>query len=287
MSVHITSPIWKLNLPCAAKTVLLKYGDCADDQGRNAFPSHKHVASQVGVSLATVKRLVAAFKADGVLVAEANGGSGRRSVNYRIDVVKAGEIYGWRRKNDTETPFAKPGEKAHRDPLNRSEKGLTKDKKNVNGTPGKGSSSEPLTVSNHQNRQAPPARATAADACADAGGLETDKVDETAPSLTRSTDRPRAVDAHWKAKQGELTEIFGDAFKAWIKPLMPLADNGEQLVLGAPTRFWRDHVAGNYAQQLAESLGRRISVVFHNSSVEALRQRGQKAQDETNETAPP
>ncbi len=112
MSVHTTSPIKKLNLACAPKAVLLIIGDATNDEHEMVLTSVKTMAAAAGLSIKTVKRLVLAFMSDGVLLPLERRGLGRRRARYRIDLPRARELYGMRKKRDTDTPYRTPGEHA-------------------------------------------------------------------------------------------------------------------------------------------------------------------------------
>mgnify|MGYP001610093510 CR=1 FL=1 len=67
MSVHITSAVWKLQLDPVSKLILLKFADCANDQGRNAWPAVATVADECGVSERTVQRVLRTLEAAGII----------------------------------------------------------------------------------------------------------------------------------------------------------------------------------------------------------------------------
>lgn len=60
MSVHVTSPIWKLNrkhgLNATQKLILLKMGDCAWDDGSNAYPKVDTIANECCLDSRTIQR---------------------------------------------------------------------------------------------------------------------------------------------------------------------------------------------------------------------------------------
>ena len=92
MSVHITAPVWHLNLPTNRKMVLLKLADCANQHGANAFPSVDTIARDTGVSRRTVQTILAEFRSSDVLVVERHekGGRGLSTV-YKIDLPSSDE----------------------------------------------------------------------------------------------------------------------------------------------------------------------------------------------------
>lgn len=68
--------------------------------------------------------------------------------------------------------------------------------------------------------------------------------------------------AHWNACRDAILERVGaQAWGAWIKGVVPEADDGETIVLAAPTAFFADQVANLYGEDLEAITGRRIEYV--------------------------
>lgn len=67
MSVHVSSKVWRLRLPPVEKLVMLKLADCADDQGRNAYPAVQTIADEVGVNARTVQRAIRGLLSAGLI----------------------------------------------------------------------------------------------------------------------------------------------------------------------------------------------------------------------------
>lgn len=69
MSVHVTSPIWKLNrkhgLNSTQKLILLKMGDCAWDDGSNAYPAVDTIAEETCLDSRTIQRNLRMLEAEG------------------------------------------------------------------------------------------------------------------------------------------------------------------------------------------------------------------------------
>ena len=118
MSVHITGPVWHLNLRTNRKMVLMKLADCANQHGANAFPSVDTISHDTGVSRRTVQAILAEFRASGVLVAERHelGGRGLSTV-YMIDLERARALH----------PFsaAEPETKVSADAATKEKKGAS------------------------------------------------------------------------------------------------------------------------------------------------------------------
>lgn len=70
MSVHISSAVWKLALNPTAKLILLRLADCADHDGKNAYPSVKTIASDCGLGESTVREHLAELRASGILAVQ-------------------------------------------------------------------------------------------------------------------------------------------------------------------------------------------------------------------------
>ena len=69
------------------------------------------------------------------------------------------------------------------------------------------------------------------------------------------------IDSHWYAKEEELVRVFGRDFRLWLRELVPHADDGQRLVLAAPSGFVRDHVTRDYLDKLRKVLDRRIDII--------------------------
>ncbi len=69
MSVHVSSAVW-LNerIRGTSKLVLLKLADCADDDGRNAYPSVARIARECGIGERSVQRILGGLINAGYLV---------------------------------------------------------------------------------------------------------------------------------------------------------------------------------------------------------------------------
>jgi hypothetical protein len=101
MSVHQMALVWKLRgLTPAQKFVLMKYADCADDDGRNAFPSVRTVAEACGMSERNTQITIRWLSESGYLVREADPGY-RRPSTYRLDLTV--------KKGATVSPFPEKG----------------------------------------------------------------------------------------------------------------------------------------------------------------------------------
>jgi hypothetical protein len=75
--------VWDLPLPPAQKLVLLKLADCANDDGRNAYPSVGLLVSSCTMSRRTVQRVLAELVETGHLVVDVEA-SHHRPTTYRV-----------------------------------------------------------------------------------------------------------------------------------------------------------------------------------------------------------
>jgi len=84
VSVHVSAAVWSNEtLGGSSKLVLLKLADCADDDGRNAFPSVARVARECGLGERTVQRILATLVTGGYLVIDQPATRHRPTV-YRV-----------------------------------------------------------------------------------------------------------------------------------------------------------------------------------------------------------
>ena len=67
MSVKQMALVWELDLPSTEKFVLLKLADCADDRGRNAFPSVDRIGAECGLARRSVQRMLAKLRELGLI----------------------------------------------------------------------------------------------------------------------------------------------------------------------------------------------------------------------------
>lgn len=83
MSVHVSSRVWKLRLNPVQKLVMLKLADCADDEGRNAWPAWRKIGRECCIARATVARAIDALRAAGLIIVQEDGPE-RLSVTYEL-----------------------------------------------------------------------------------------------------------------------------------------------------------------------------------------------------------
>lgn len=94
MSIFLMSAAWRVRLKnAAAKAVLVRLCDFADDNGANVFPAVPTVARDCDLGERTVQEALRRLEADGllVMVREADF-SRRRPREYRIDVTVLGQM---------------------------------------------------------------------------------------------------------------------------------------------------------------------------------------------------
>jgi len=253
MSIEIMSTVWRLGLPTNRKFVLLKLADHANEHGRQVFPSVAHVAARCGLSKRTVQRILGEFVKEGALTViknEKGGAGGPRHYQIEIELLEhlyPAEIEAF--EGDTVTPSENGGAKAEGDTVTPSETGAKGDTVTPSeaarvtpatpeGDTGDGqgcqslSPESPLTITNHQG-------APAADAAP--GGAS-------------------PANAQWKAKAVEIERAFGGDFESWIDALTPDSDDGEVLLLAAPSRMYVKVCSERFKTTLEHILERRIVI---------------------------
>lgn len=88
MSIRLMSIVWDIPWPSqSALLVALKLADYANDEGGSIHPARDTLAKHAQTSLATVKRVLAAFRDVGLLKVVEQGGKGQRSTTvYEMDL---------------------------------------------------------------------------------------------------------------------------------------------------------------------------------------------------------
>lgn len=81
MSIKLMSACWELSLPPGEKLVLLALADQANDEGRNCWPSLRHIAHRSGQNERTVRRALRALELKGCLTKADRAGT---SSQYHI-----------------------------------------------------------------------------------------------------------------------------------------------------------------------------------------------------------
>lgn len=88
MSIRLMSIVWDIPWPSqSALLVALKLADYANDEGGSIHPARDTLAKHAQTSLATVKRILSAFRDVGLLEVVEEGGRGPRSTTvYRMNL---------------------------------------------------------------------------------------------------------------------------------------------------------------------------------------------------------
>jgi len=85
MSVYQMSMAWRIKLDITQKVVLLKFCDCANDEGGNAFPSVNRVADESGISESTTHRAIGELVKAGLMEVQRPHDRGRhRPTTYIV-----------------------------------------------------------------------------------------------------------------------------------------------------------------------------------------------------------
>jgi hypothetical protein len=77
------SLVWDWSLPATEKLVALKLADCADDQGRNAWPAVATIAADCGLSRRGTQEVLRRLVTRGCIEVQADA-TNRKSTTYRI-----------------------------------------------------------------------------------------------------------------------------------------------------------------------------------------------------------
>lgn len=97
---------------------------------------------------------------------------------------------------------------------------------------------------------------------------------QRAVSARREGHGPPAC-AVWYKYQAELRATVGEgAWCNWLSQLIPEHDDGQVLVLAAPSRFIADHVKKTYGRAVMSIIGRRLDVRVRPWCSKALAMRG-------------
>ncbi len=90
MSVHVSSLVWKANLPSATmKIVMLKLADCSNEEGGSAWPSVSRIAKECGLSDRGVQKNLKRLRDEGWIEIENKRKTQNGFVNsYQIDIEK-------------------------------------------------------------------------------------------------------------------------------------------------------------------------------------------------------
>lgn len=263
MSIRVMNLVWKLNLPTHLRFVLLSLAKFSDDDGGSVFPSHQTIANLTGLSKRTVQRLIKRLIASGLLIIVRNVRGGHRPRVYQIDLTQVRSL------------IAEAEHDGH--PNDRC------DAQSASGTENRGDSDN-----KERCQSLSPPRQSGGDVVSlrreirgdirgsrgdieDSQGRQSlapessrpvrEKEDDTRTTQSAQTgDRGRTFDEC----RAELVAQIGEAqYKTWFEPLHWERYDGDVLIVGAPTRFIRDHVDKTFNEVLQLVFGCDVQVVMH------------------------
>lgn len=254
MSVHITSPVWRLNLPPKPKLVLLKLADCANPHSGFAFPSIETISRDTGVARRTVQLILAEFRESGVLVVQEPGGGRRKATTYSFDLKRAQLLHGFpdaagEAKDAVAARYqSKNGAAAAPFP---SENGAAGDRNRAAASKKPCSSSAPEPKGTDE-----PSRARTRDAGAAPTGAPASPPDDAGQKLHDAI-------AAFKGALPAIRQALGDQVFCIIGSTMRvIADNGEAMRLAQPTRMLKD-LTEPHLDAIARAIGRqRVELVL-------------------------
>lgn len=219
------------------KMILLALSSFANRDGGNIYPSRKVLASLAGgCSIRTIERALDKFLDDGVLTyadpVDKHGHVVRRRTRcYRIDVIKAIELYSECAPKEDIMSFIKKDSVSHGEKTKRDNGVRTKD--SVSHDEGHG-------VTESLNRTLDPS--------ARAGEPPDGGPADPSPACQVWKDHWPEIEAAFEPK-----DLAG-----WIDGCCPESDDGITLTLAVPTRFHADYVRSSYLPTLERIVGRKI-----------------------------
>ena len=109
--------VWNLRLDTTQKIVLLKFADCADDDGNNSFPGVVNVGVKCGMSYRTVQRTVKKLIKAGLLVITKPANRAKHvPTMYRVDVSPGDNLTPGDFERLREERRSSPGDKSNTSP---------------------------------------------------------------------------------------------------------------------------------------------------------------------------
>ncbi|MCZ6638192.1 MAG: helix-turn-helix domain-containing protein [Alphaproteobacteria bacterium] len=237
----IQSEITKLNhgLTHVEKFVLLTFASFALDDGSSCYPAVGTVAKVTVLSERTVRRTVAKFIEDGVMIVRRREGRSR-PVKYQINLTRAKDLYYCPYEGD------EPGDRGPKKADSLSGHSVGKADSQSKKADSLSKSPDSLSGNPIKNPVENPSRARTRDP-------------EAAPAC-----------AVWQDHHAELCADFGiDVYNDWLKLCIPESDVDGVLTLAVPTVFYRDHIDKTYKEGLQNTLGRTVIIVQRGWSADA------------------
>jgi hypothetical protein len=249
MSVHITNPLWQIDLKRAArelvsrlglaefeaeygqvtamdKLVLVYFGDKAQKDGTEARPAVLTAAQACGCSTKSVQRVLARWTALGLMTIYKYADWARHQPNYyRFNMVLIQELVSLQNEGpgDTVSPGAIEAPETDAPlcpPAGRQDDARPSDTESPNP-----SYTHPIPT--HPPKSEKPKRTDPA-ATSDA-----DKRSSASSSV--AIPAQKKASATWnKAKKGMQEYLDEGTYRSWLAPLEPISDDGETLVLRHP-----------------------------------------------------
>lgn len=257
MSAKLQGFVWDLDIPTNRKIVLLRMAGHAQDDGSRIFPSVAHVVSKTGLGKRTVQAILAELVDAGVLVVVKPGGGRQKSTEYRLDIVKAFELYPPSDEElaDEVLTYALRAEVA--------QSGAEKGRKNGAGAarfrPGNGAGAAPFANGNG----AAGARKGAAYDANGARALHPNDSETGIKERARATDDARDV---WSAARARLDDgDLTDDAATWLDAVEAIDLTDDELILRTPTRLFADHVKKNFGEAIETSVGRPVRIIVGSS----------------------
>lgn len=252
MSVHLTSPLWFVDIPTTPKFVLSALCDHGNDEGR-AYPSVDRLAAYCGVSRRTVQKALRTLIDDGIISRAAYPNGGARATEFLIDIEAAARRYGF---IDIKRP-----PKAMLALMARIHDGAD----GVERRAGVGEGVHDVRPYG-RTRCAPtgePGAPQGRTSCT--RGVNGTTPDPSGTVIEKSAreadDNAAALAARWQRAIAETAEHFGAGARRTIEALQPIRDAGGEIVVSARTRRSRDEAQRSFAPRLSQALGQPVLIV--------------------------
>ncbi len=267
MSVKLMSAVFELGLPPGQRLLLVKLADHAEDNGTKIYPSVQYLKCMTGLGERTVRRFLGKFVDDGVLVIVRPGGGKARPTEYWMDIDRAKVAYPMSAK-DIEFLESRT---SRRTPKVAKAAGFASDKQSSESEKsGARSEPNPAKMAGYSAKQVSPNPANDAPNPANRNPNPAKAWPTNHHNHQDTIARASAI-ATWqdaiKALRDEGAVDDGE-IKSWLDPLTALSESVDQLILRAPSRFFKEYVSQNHLGDLIKIIGKEIEITVGSASPE-------------------
>ena len=269
----IQGEIAKLNhgLKHSEKFVLLTFASFALDDGSSCYPAISTVARRTILSERTVRRVVAKFVRNGVMIVK--GKQGNLQFKYQIDIERANALHY---KPDGEDGPGSPETESGQ--ATDSHDTLSRLATNSHDTLSRLATNSHDTLSDSHDTVSDSYDTLSGNPVKDP--IENPSVASPRKAGARDPEAAPAC-AVWNANKDRLIERLGaNAWKAWLCTCIPDTDDGSELTLAVPTAFMRDYVVGNFLTGIEKIVERKVTLVVRPWAGQAGRDRQRREEEE-------